>query len=157
MLIPLYLSRVAAGFPSPADDHLELPLDLMEHLIDHPAATFFVRAEGESQVGLGVFDQDLLIVDRSLNAQDGDLVIVALHGELACKILDTQHRRLLSSNAKYPPISLADDQDVMIEGVVTASIRYHRLQSSRTQGQQAPAQRYQVERKGIRSSQLRGD
>ncbi|MCB1616106.1 MAG: translesion error-prone DNA polymerase V autoproteolytic subunit [Pseudomonadales bacterium] len=126
-LLPLYLSRVAAGFPSPADDYIEAQLDLNTHLVRHPAATFIARAEGHSMTGLGIFDGDLLIVDRSLQAQHGMIVIAALDGELTCKVLDTRRKRLLSGNEQYPPIPIPEDSALVIEGVVTHSIRHHHV------------------------------
>ncbi len=125
-LIPLYSHGVAAGFPSPADDHKEEPLSLDDHLITRPAATFMARANGDSMQGLGIFDKDLLIIDRSLEPVQGDVVVVALDGELTCKVLDRRRGRLLSANDKYPPIPILESQDVLIEGVVKASVRYHR-------------------------------
>lgn len=125
-LTPLFSHGVAAGFPSPADDHKEDALSLDEHLITRPASTFLARANGDSIQGLGIFDQDLLVIDRSLTAIQGDVVVVALDGELTCKVLDLRRGRLLSANDNYPPIPILEDQDVLIEGVVKASIRYHR-------------------------------
>lgn len=125
-LTPLFSHGVAAGFPSPADDHKEDSLSLDEHLITRPAATFMARANGDSMQGIGIFDRDLLIIDRSLAPVQGDVVVVALDGELTCKILDCRTGRLLSANRNYPPIPILEEQDVLIEGVVKASIRYHR-------------------------------
>lgn len=119
-------SRVEAGFPSPADDHLERNLDLIEHLIAHPAATYFVRAAGDSMIEHGIFNGDLLVVDRAVEADSGDIVIAAIAGELTCKVVDVKHRRLLSGNPLFPPIPIPEDMDLVIEGVVTASIRYHK-------------------------------
>lgn len=124
--LPLFSHSVRAGFPSPADDYLELPLDLNEHLIQHPAATYYVRAQGDSMIRLGIHDGDLLVVDRALQAGDGDVVIAALDGELTCKVLDLRLRRLLSGNDQFPPIPVGEDAELIIEGVVTHSIRYHR-------------------------------
>ncbi len=81
---PLFSVAVSAGFPSPADDFMETPLDIREHLIKHPSATFFARAEGDSMTGFGIFSGDLLIVDRALQPQHGDVVIAAIDGELTC-------------------------------------------------------------------------
>lgn len=124
--LPLFASAVPAGFPSPADDYLERPLDLNEHLINRPAATYYVRAQGDSMVQMGIFDGDLLIVDRSLEAAQGDVVIAAVNGELTCKILDIKGRCLRSGNDHYGPIPIGDDIDLIIEGIVFASVRYHR-------------------------------
>ena len=79
-----------AGFPSPADDYIETMLDLNEYLIKHPAATFFVKASGESMVNAGIHSGDILIVDRSLEAVHGKIVIAALNGELTVKRLSRQ-------------------------------------------------------------------
>ena len=76
--LPLFSHSVRAGFPSPADDYLELPLDLNEHVIQHPAATYYVRAQGDSMLRLGIHNGDLLVVDRALEAVHGDVVIAAL-------------------------------------------------------------------------------
>lgn len=124
--LPLYAARVPAGFPSPADDHLDRRLDLNEHLVRRPAATFFVRAEGESMMGAGIFDGDILIVDRSLTPRRGDIVIAVLHGELTVKRLaTTRGRRLLKAdNPAHPDLSL-DEAGCEIWGVVTHSIRCH--------------------------------
>ena len=73
--IPLFLERVSAGFPSPAEDYVEKTLDLNELCVQHPAATFFVRVQGESMIDAGIFPDDVLVVDRSLHAQHGDIII----------------------------------------------------------------------------------
>jgi len=92
--IPLFIGGVAAGFPSPADDYIDRNLDLHEHLIEHPAATFFVRACGTSMVRAGIHDGDLLVVDRALEPRDGHVVIAVVHGELAVKRLRHRQGRL---------------------------------------------------------------
>ena len=126
ILTPLFLARVPAGFPSPADDHLDKALDLNEHLIQHPAATFFCRVAGDSMQGLGIFDGDLLIIDRAIEPAHGDVVLAALDGELTCKVLDKHEKRLLSANKKYAPIAINDENSLIIEGVVTYSINQHK-------------------------------
>lgn len=123
---PLYAHRVPAGFPSPADDYLDKGLDLNEFLIKHPVATFYCRVTGGSMEGLGIFDGDILIVDRALEPLHGDVVLAVLDGELTCKVLDTRHQRLLSANPSFDPIPIRDDADFLVEGVVTSSIRRHR-------------------------------
>ncbi len=126
IVAPLYSVRVPAGFPSPADDHLDKRLDLNEHLIKHPAASFFCRVEGDSMQGLGIFDGDLLIVDRAIPVEQGDVVLAALDGELTCKVMDKNQRRLLSANDNYKPIPIPEDSSLVIEGVVTHSISQHK-------------------------------
>ena len=119
--IPLYACGVSAGFPSPADDYLEGALDLNEHLVRQPAATFFVRARGDSMEGAGIQDGDLLIVDRSLEATAGRIVIAALNGELTVKRLAQAEGRLRleAENPAYAPIEFNVGDDVRLWGVVT--------------------------------------
>ena len=125
--LPLFMHSVPAGFPSPADDYLDSSLDLNSYLIKHPAATYLARAKGHSMEGCGIFDGDLLIIDRSLEAQDGQIIIAALNGELTCKILDKKQQRLISANKNYPPIHISESSELIVEGVVIHSIRYHVL------------------------------
>ena len=119
--VPLYSSRVKAGFPSPADDYIEAHLDLNEHLVKHPAATFLVRASGDSMINVGIHSGDILVVDRSLDATHGKIVIAALNGELTVKRLYRQKGavKLLAENPDYPPINIAESFDLVIWGVVT--------------------------------------
>lgn len=121
---PLFSSHVAAGFPSPADDYVEGSLDLNEHLIEHREATFFVRAQGHSMTGAGIVDGDLLVVDRALEARDGDIVIAAIDGELTLKRLYKRQGaiRLVPENPRYQPIQLQDGQELTLWGVVTSVI-----------------------------------
>lgn len=124
--LPLFGSQVPAGFPSPADDHIEGKLDLNEHLIRRPAATFFVRAAGESMRGAGIFDGDLLVVDRSVTPQSDDIVIAILHGDLTVKRLKkvAGQWHLAAENKDYPSLAISDD-GCEIWGVITTSIRRH--------------------------------
>lgn len=117
----LYGSKVAAGFPSPADDYLEGSLDLNEYLIKHPAATFMVRAQGDSMKDAGIHNGDLLVVDRSLQASHNKIVIAALNGELTVKRLSCCEGRvrLMPANKSYAPIDITDEQELVIWGVVT--------------------------------------
>jgi DNA polymerase V len=118
--LPVFLGRLPAGFPSPADDYIEGKLDLNRHLIKHPAATFFVRVTGD-MTGAGIHSGDLLIVDRSLEAVDGNVVVAALDGELTVKRLHRRDKtlRLLPANMNYQPIEIQDQQSFEIWGVVT--------------------------------------
>jgi DNA polymerase V len=119
-LLPLYTCSVAAGFPSPADDHLDGHINLNEHLIPHPSATFLVRADGWSMVNAGIHHGDLLIVDRSLDPCDGKIVIVAVDGELTVKRLRRQGCRtfLEAANPEFPDVELTEDQELWIWGTV---------------------------------------
>jgi len=128
--LPLFLSKVAAGFPSPADDYLDGGLDLNEHLIEHPSATYFARADGDSMIELGIFCGDLLVVDRALQPSDGDVVVVAVDGQLTIKILDLAHAQLLPANKRYRPIAISPDTQVETEGVVIHTIHSFRGRSA---------------------------
>ena len=117
---PLFAAPVPAGFPSPADDYIERALDLNEHLIKHPAATFFVRASGDSMLG-NIHSGDLLVVDRAKEAQDGSIVIAIVDGELTVKRLRKRGNSatLESDNPAYAPLAVNEESDVAIWGVVT--------------------------------------
>jgi DNA polymerase V len=119
--LPLYSCPVSAGFPSPADDYLEGQLDLNEHLIRHPVATFFVRATGDSMIRAGIHTGDLLIVDRSLEARDGRVIIAVLNGELLVKRLRQSGEcvYLVADNPDYPALLITEAMDFQVWGVVT--------------------------------------
>jgi DNA polymerase V len=119
--IPLVGSPVMAGFPSPADDYIEQKLSLDAHLIPHPAATFIVRAAGDSMIDAGITAGDLLIVDRSVTSRHNDIVIAVLDGEFTVKTLYKKNgrTRLIPANKKYQEIHFDDSNEVVIWGVVT--------------------------------------
>ena len=119
--IPLFSGKVAAGFPSPADDYIEKTLDLNDLLVQKPAATFFVRAEGESMFGAGIHPNDILVVDRSIDPVVGKIVICALNGELTVKRLNSIGDEVIlgAENPAYADIIVAKDIDLVIWGVVT--------------------------------------
>ena len=119
--LPLYLAPVEAGFPSPAEDYLDRRLDLHQHLVRNEAATFFLRAHGESMLGAGIHDGDLLIVDRSVDAVHRKVVIAALDGELTVKRLLHREGRvfLAPENPQFEPIDITESEFVHIWGVVT--------------------------------------
>ena len=109
---------MAAGFPSPADDYVEVGIDLNEQLIRHPTSTFFLRVSGESMLGAGIHHGDLLVVDRSLDPRPGRVVVAVLDGEFTLKRL-VQHQgrlRLEAANPAYPPLELHRCGDVQIWG-----------------------------------------
>ncbi|MGB8702815.1 MAG: translesion error-prone DNA polymerase V autoproteolytic subunit [Thermosynechococcaceae cyanobacterium] len=120
----LYQQPVSAGYPSPAEDYIEGKLDLNLHLIKNPAATFYVRVSGDSMTGAGIHNGDLLVVDRSLDAVSGRIVIAVLNGELTVKRLCVEDDRLVlkAENDDYPPIDVNEPQDLCIWGVATSVI-----------------------------------
>lgn len=124
MTCPLFITRVSAGFPSPADDYLDENLNLHEYLVQRPAATFFLRAAGDSMAGIGIQDGDLLVVDRSLTARPGAVVIAALDGDLTVKRLERRGGAMVlaAANERYPPIPLNGCDDLVIWGVVVYAI-----------------------------------
>ena len=119
--LPLFSGKVAAGFPSPADDYVEKSLDLNELLVQKPAATFFVRAQGESMLGAGIHPKDILVVDRSLEPVPGKIVICALNGELTVKRLERHNGQwqLKAENPAYADIIIHEELELVIWGVVT--------------------------------------
>ena len=132
---------VVAGFPSPAEQYLEPPLDLNELLVKRPAATYFVRVQGDSMVGAGISDGDLLVVDRSLRPADGDVIIASVDGDFTVKTLRLGNgergmgngkdveMRLEPANLNYPVITLTRDQELDYFGKVTAC--FHRFVGKR--------------------------
>ncbi len=126
LALPLFEARVSAGFPSPADDHVDQKLDLNKHLIRRPAATYFVRAAGESMRDAGIFSGDLLIVDRGVSPRTDDIVIAVIHGDLTVKRLVGSQKGwcLSAANPAYADIPLYET-GCEIWGVVTHSIRTH--------------------------------
>jgi len=119
--LPLFLEAVSAGFPSPAEDYLESKMDLNEHLVKHPAATFFVRVTGESMLECGIHTGDLLVVDRAIPPADDRVVIAVLNGELTVKRIRCQAGKLLlvPENKAYKPIPVDQETSFEIWGVVT--------------------------------------
>ncbi len=117
-------SGINAGFPSPADDHIDLDLDLNEHLIKHPAATFYVYARGNSMINAGIYDGDLMIVDRSLDPALRSIVIAIIDGEFTVKRISRINKLLylIPDNSDYKPIKITSDMNFEIWGVVTHTI-----------------------------------
>ncbi len=125
--IPIFTSRVQAGFPSPADDHLEDALDLNTHLIHHKEATFFVKAQGDSMLGAGIQQGDILIVDRSLSAKSGKIVIAVVDGEFTVKRLHKYKGNitLKAENPDFEDIKIGGTDELIIWGVVTSVIHQY--------------------------------
>jgi len=122
--LPLFVSKVSAGFPSPAQDYVEQTLDLNELCIKRPAATFFVRVDGDSMIDAGIFSNDILIVDRSVKPAHGDVVVAQVNGEFTVKELCLRPiLMLVPRNKSFEPISFADESELQIFGVVTNVLR----------------------------------
>ena len=117
---PLYQSRGPACFPSPADDHVEASLDLSEELIGKEEATFFVRVAGDSMTDAGIHNDDILVVDRSVEPEDGSIVVAALDGELTVKRYEVRsgYPYLMPEAKEYEPIPIQDGQELVVWGVV---------------------------------------
>jgi DNA polymerase V len=122
--VPLYASAVSAGFPSPADDYLELSLDLNKYLIKHPAATFYVRVKGDSMINAGIHDGDLLIVDKSVEPENDDVVVCVINGEFTVKRLKKVNGEiyLIPENSHYQAVKISENMDFQVWGVVTYTI-----------------------------------
>lgn len=116
-----YEEGVSAGFPSPAEDYVEKRLDLHDLVVEHPAATFFVKVVGDSMIGAGIHTGDILVVDRSLSAKSGKVIVALFNGEFTVKrfIKKGEEVTLCPENAHYPPIPIKEGDDFQIWGVVT--------------------------------------
>ncbi len=129
LVLPIAGDTVQAGFPSPAEDFAVERLDLATILLTHPQATFFVRLRGDSMRDAGIFDGDLMVVNRALKPRHTDIVLAVVDGDFTCKTLSLKQgrMRLLPANPTYPEIFLKEGQTVEIWGVVTASIKRFRV------------------------------
>ncbi len=125
-VIPILASCGITGFESPAAEYKELGLSLDELLIAHPNATFIGQASGDSMRGVGIFDGDLLLVDRSEPISNGCIVIACYNGDFICKILDKNNNELVSANRRHAPIKITAEDKIQTEGVVIRSIRMHK-------------------------------
>lgn len=122
--IPLYSGKIPAGFPSPADEYMEDTLDLNDYLISNKTATFFARVEGDSMINAGIFAGDILVVDRSIEPKQNDIVVAAVDNEFTVKRLCLRKGiRLIPENHNYAPIQLRGNIELLIWGVVTSIVR----------------------------------
>ena len=119
--VPLFNHTIRAGFPSPADDYVADTLDLNEHLMPRKEATFLVTVSGDSMIGVGIHNGDILVVDRSLTPANGKVVIAVLDGQFTVKTLEKKGGkiRLMPANPEFEPIEMKDEQELQIWGVVT--------------------------------------
>lgn len=118
--IPLFQSAISAGFPSPADDYIELKIDLNCYLVKNPAATFYVRVKGNSMENAGIYEGDILVVDRALPPKENNIAICVIAGEFTVKRLTLREGRiyLLAENTGYLPIEITNETDFQIWGIV---------------------------------------
>lgn len=118
---------IRAGFPSPAQDYMSDSIDLNQELIRHPATTFYARAVGDSMKGCGIDDGDLLVIDKAIDPQEGDIVVAYIDGEFTLKKVklepDGNCLWLIPANDEYPPIKVTDENDFIIWGVLTYNIK----------------------------------
>lgn len=128
--LPLVSTQVPAGFPSPASDYIEKMLDLNEHLISKPAATFLVRVSGDSMIDVGIFENDILIVDRSKTPLSGSIIVGVVNGEFTLKtFLKHQDKIILKpENKKYTPIEITQNMGFEVWGVVIHAIHSFKYQ-----------------------------
>lgn len=119
--VPMFSHTVRAGFPSPADDYVADTLDLNDYLMPRKEASFLLRAKGESMVGVGIHDGDILVIDRSITPQSGSVVIATVDGQFTVKTLEKKRGkiRLLPANPDFEPIEFKDEQELQVWGVVT--------------------------------------
>jgi DNA polymerase V len=125
LTLPLYTSKVSAGYPTPAEEHVEKRMNPSEYLIENDTDTFFVRVKGDSMIDAGIFEDDVLVVDRSRLAQIGDIILAMLDGEFTVKTLGKSKHgpRLLPANKNYPVIDISPEQSFQVWGVITGSMR----------------------------------
>ena len=124
--INFYTTSVCAGFPSPAEDHLDVSLDINEYLIKHPSSTFYIYVKGDSMIEAGICDGDLMVVDRSLEVRSKSIVVAVINGEFTVKKIEKINDKiyLMPDNKNYKPILLDDNIDFQIWGIVTHSIHH---------------------------------
>ena len=125
-VIPIFIEAGITGFKSPAAEYVELGISIDELIIKHPNATFIGIASGQSMQEVGIFDGDLLVIDRAEDVSTGDIIVASYNGSFVCKIIDKSKRLLISASKDYKSVYISNDDDFKLEGVVTASIRLHR-------------------------------
>lgn len=125
LFLPMDAVKVSAGFPSPAADHEERRLDINEYLIKNPVSTFFFPVEGDSMEGAQIFSGDVLVVDRSVKARHGSVVVAFVDGERLVKRLWNRGGRvaLVAENPAYPPMEIREGSELVVWGVVVGKFR----------------------------------
>ena len=119
--IPIFTNSVQAGFPSPAEDYMDLDLNLQDHLIQNPSATFCVRAVGESMKDAGIKSGDIMLVDKSLTPKNRSIVVAVIDGEFTIKRVNVSEKELylIPENENFSPIKITKEMDFQVWGVVT--------------------------------------
>ncbi|AOS83618.1 peptidase S24 [Chlorobaculum limnaeum] len=119
--LPMASTLLSAGFPSPAEDHIELKLDLNRALVKHPSATFYGRVKGSSMIEAGIAEGDIIVIDKSLEPKDGDIAVCFLDGEFTVKRISSgaEGLCLLPANSEFKPIRIAEESEFQIWGIVT--------------------------------------
>lgn len=127
--LPLFVSHVRAGFPSPATDHIETRITLSEYLNGNPSTTFYVQLEGDSMIDFYMMEGDLLVIDRSMQVRNGDIVLAHIGNEYTVKLLEITDNgvRLVPGNNKYKPIEITEDLELLVWGVVRGVARRLRV------------------------------
>ena len=125
LFIPLGAAKVSAGFPSPAADYEDKRLDINDYLVRNPVSTFFFPVQGDSMQGAEIFDGDILVVDRSIKACHGQLVVAFVDGERLVKRLHNRYGRvaLVAENPAYPPLEIRGEMELVIWGVVVGKFK----------------------------------
>lgn len=126
--LPIADDGIRAGFPSPAQDFMDLAIDLNKELVRHPASTFYGRVKGDSMLDAGVNDGDILVIDKSLDPKDGDMAVCYIDGEFTIKYIKIEKDIiwLVPANDKYDPLKVTAGNDFLIWGIVTYSIKKQR-------------------------------
>ena len=131
--LPLYGDAVPAGFPSPADDYLDMDLNLHDYLVQHPSATFCVRAIGDSMIDAGIQSSDVMVIDRALSPKNNDIVLAVVDGEFTVKRIKKNDEvlYLMPANENYRPMKITEDMNFQVWGVVTFIIHKANASTSR--------------------------
>lgn len=126
--LPFIEGGIAAGFPSPAQDYIDLNIDLNKELISNPSSTFYARVKGTSMQDAGIMDGDILVIDKSLEPKDGDTAVCFIDGEFTLKYIkfETDVIYLVPANPEFEPIKVTEDNNFCIWGIVTYSIKSHK-------------------------------
>jgi len=128
MQLPLVDGGIHAGFPSPAQDYIDISIDLNKELIDNPSSTFYARVKGSSMIDAGISDGDILVIDKSLEPRDGDTAVCFIDGEFTLKYIriDENAVYLVPANPEFQSIKVTEENNFCIWGIVTYSIKNHK-------------------------------